>query len=255
MFKMLLLRIRTLDPAPPWGIVTALATLVAGFAAIVIGTTLTGLVFGQTALATVGGWSFGIVGIALFVTVTRNRTPIDRDALGLGEVAVTVLPITLLLGLGVAIALDLLSLLVTGVASPVAPLLVFFGGTPGAPASLPFSADPAAWLIAGLLVVLFQPIGEALMFHGVIYPALRQTLGAWMGFVMTGVFYGVFHLLAYTSSPQTTLPFVWYTLLLPLLSGLYLTAVRAYTKSTRAALAAAVGMGIFALLRALTLAG
>jgi membrane protease YdiL (CAAX protease family) len=253
----LLRRISTLDPIPPWGIVTAIGFLIAAFAVMVISTTITGLVFGQTALATVAGWSMGMVLLALLVTVTRNRTPDDGAALGLtrgGDSSRLIL--TVLLGIGVAITLDLIGLVVTsGVASPVAHLLVFFGGSPGTTVTTPFSADVGAWIIAILFLVIFQPVGEELVFRGLIYPALRQGLGAWMGFLMTALFSAVFHLLAYTTQPQSTLPFFWYAFLLPLLDALFLGAVRANTGSTRSAIAAHVGLGIFAVLRALLLAG
>jgi membrane protease YdiL (CAAX protease family) len=251
----LLRRIGTLDPAPPWGIATAIGFLIASFALVIICTTITGLVFGQTVLATVGGWSMAMVLLALLVTVARNRTPEDGAALGLvGDVSRLVL--TVLLGIGIAITLDLISLLVTGgVASPVAELLVFFGGTPGTAITTPFTADVAAWVVAILFLVIFQPVGEELVFRGVIYPALRQGLGAWMGFLITALFSGVFHLLAYTTQPQSTLPFFWYAFLLPLLDALFLGTVRANTGSTRSAIAAHVGLGLFAVMRALLLAG
>lgn len=248
----LLRRIGTLDPAPSWGIATAIGFLIAAFALMVISTTITGLVLGQTPLATVAGWSLGMVLLALLVTVARNRTPADGEALGVvGDPARLILVV--LLGIGVAITLDLIGLLITGTASPVAELLVFFRGTPGAAVTTPFTADAAAWLVAILLLVIFQPIGEELVFRGVVYPALRQGLGAWMGFLLTAVFSAVFHLLAYTTQPQNTLPFFWYAFLLPLLNALFLGAVRANTGSTRAAIAAHVGLGLFAVLRVLLL--
>jgi membrane protease YdiL (CAAX protease family) len=254
----LLRRIGTLDPAPPWGIATAIGFLIASFALMVISTTITGLVFGQTVLATLGGWSLGMVVMALLVTVARNRTPEDGAGLGIvsGVVDPARLVLTVLLGIGVAITLDLIGLLVTGgVASPVAELLVFFGGTPGTAVTTPFAADFPAWFIAILFLAVFQPVGEELVFRGVIYPALRQGLGAWMGFLLTAVFSGIFHLLAYTTQPQSTLPFFWYAFLLPLFDALFLGAVRANTGSTRSAIAAHVGLGLFAIMRTLLLAG
>lgn len=254
----LLRRIGTLEhPAPPWGIIAALGTLVAAFALIVIGSTIAGLVFGQTPFSTLAGWSLGAIAMALFVNFTRNRTPQEREALGINalENAPQTLLITLLLSVGVGMALDLLSIAVTGVSSAVPELLPFFGGQPGAAVSVPFSANVAGWLIAALFLVIFQPVGEELVFRGVIYPSMRHNLGAWAGFLMTAVFHAVFHLLAYTSQPQNTLPFLWYALALPFLTALYLNAVRANTRSTRAAIAAHVGLGIFAVLRAFVLAG
>jgi membrane protease YdiL (CAAX protease family) len=253
----LLRRIRTLETPPPWSLIGALGAVIAAFALIVIGSTLAGLLFGQTPFATLAGWSIGALAMALFVNFTRNRTPQERAALGIGalENAPQTLVITLVLSLGIGILLDLLSIAVTGVASPVAELLLFFGGQPGAPVTVPPGAKLAAWLIGALLLIVFQPIGEELVFRGVLYPALRHGLGAWAGFFMTALFYAVFHLLAYTSQPQNTLAFLWYALLLPFLDALYLNAVRANTRSTRAAIVAHIGLGLFALLRAFVLAG
>jgi uncharacterized protein len=255
---MILRRIGRLEqPAPPWGVLAAIGTLVGAFALMIVGSTVAGLMFGQTPFSTLAGWSLGAVAMALFVNFTRNRTPQEREALGIGvmENAPQTMFLALLLSIGVGMALDLLSLAVTGVSSPVPELLSFFGGQPGAPVTVSFGRDVAAWLVAILFLVIFQPIGEELVFRGVIYPVMRHNLGAWMGFLMTAVFYGVFHLLAYTSQPQNNFSFLWYGLILPILDGLYLNAVRANTRSTRAAIAAHVGLGIFAVLRAFVLAG
>lgn len=246
-------RLATLEAPPPWGIGTVITSLLAAIAAIVVGTTLAFMLFGTTALATIAGWAVGMLIIIAFVIISRSR-PDEREALGLGATE-SALPIVLLLSLGVAITLDLVGLAVTGVASPVTELLIFFGGAPGTGVTIPFAADAFAWIVAIMLLVLFQPLAEELMFRGLIYPALRTGLGAWVGFFATAILYAAFHLFTYTTTPQSNFPFTWYVLLLPLLNGLYLTAVRAYTRSTRAAIVAHVGLGIFAILRALVLAG
>lgn len=250
----LLKRIGTPEAAPPWGITAALTGFAAAFAAMMIGTTVAALIFGQSALSSLAGWSIGAILLTLFVNFTRNRTPAERQALGLNAPGIP-LPLILLLSLGVAITLDLLSLILTGVASPVTELLVLFGSVPGAPVAVAPGNDPLAWLIGGMLLVVFQPIAEALMFRGVIYPALRQTLGPWWGLLATAATASLFHLLAYTTTPQSGFAFTWYALLLPFVDALYLTAVRAATGSTRASLVAHVGLGMFAILRALVLAG
>jgi membrane protease YdiL (CAAX protease family) len=102
--------------------------------------------------------------------------------------------------------------------------------------------------------VVAQPVAEELVFRGIALPALRQGFGAWMGLVLCSLAYGLFHQLAY-SSPTNDATLVWYGLALPLLAGLFISGVRVYTGSTRAAIAAHMAFGLFAVLKALTLAG
>jgi hypothetical protein len=72
--------------------------------------------------------------------------------------------------------------------------------------------------------------------------------------VFTSVFYAVFHLLAYAPPGGSSGALLWYTLILPFLESLFITVVRANTRSTRAAIAAHAGLGLFALLRAFVIA-
>jgi MFS-type transporter involved in bile tolerance (Atg22 family) len=58
--------------------------------------------------------------------------------------------------------------------------------------------------------------------------------------------YGLFHAFVYTSTNNT-----WHLFIAPFLIGLFMSAVRAYTRSTRAAIVAHVGFGLFALLKLL----
>ncbi|MBC7814346.1 MAG: CPBP family intramembrane metalloprotease, partial [Burkholderiales bacterium] len=112
----------------------------------------------------------------------------------------------------------------------------------------------SAWVAAVLLMVLAQPIAEELVFRGILFPALRAATGAWAGLFLSALLYGTFHLLTY-APPQEGLVGVWYGLFAPLLAGLVIGGIRAYTGSTRAAIVMHVGFGIFAVLKALTITG
>lgn len=249
----LLQRLSREEPAPPWGLVTALGTAVGAFAAIILGTSLASAVLGDQPSTFVVGWSIAMAGMALFITVTRNRTPQDGAALRTGSTR-SPLPLVLLFSVGVAITFDLIGLIVTGVALPVAQLLRYFNITASPIQAL--DVGLTGWLLALLFLAVFQPVGEGLVFRGVLFPALRTALGAWGGLLFTAVFHAVFHLLAYApAGGGASFALTWYSLLLPFLNGLYLAGVRAYTGSTRAAIIAHAGLGAFAVLRALFFAG
>jgi membrane protease YdiL (CAAX protease family) len=78
--------------------------------------------------------------------------------------------------------------------------------------------------------------------------------GAWPGYILSAILYAVFHLLSF---PPAGSDFngLWYGQILPFVAGLIFGAVRLYTGSTRAAILAHVGFGLFAIVKMLTLAG
>ncbi len=239
-FSRMARRIGRTQPAPPWTIVTVVTTVVAAFAALILGSTLSSLVFGFTPGALLTGWIIGSLLMAVFVTVSRSR---DRAALQL-DAARSPLVLVVLIAIAAALTFDLISLAVTGQALPPIEIFIAFQGiqTPGF----------TLWILAFVLLALAQPVGDELVFRGVVFPSLAQMMGAWGGLVATAAAHAVFHLLIYapTGGGFTLL---WYGLLLPLLEALFYTAVRAHTGSTRAAIAAHFGVGAFNVLRALTL--
>lgn len=234
------------EPAPPWGLVSAIGYIIGAFACVVLGTSLASALLSDTTF--IVGWSIGMVAIALLVTVTRNRTPQDGEALRIGAAHSRFpLPIILLLSIGVAVAIDLLTLAVTGGGVPAPELLRLVDTS---------DRSFAAWGLAALFLVILQPAGEELVFRGIAFPALRTGLGTWPGYLMTAVFYAVFHLLAYAPAGGGGNPaLVWVSISVPFLNGLYLTGVRAYTGSTRAAVIAHAGLGLFLVLRTLLYGG
>jgi len=250
MIQRLLERISQPEPAPPWSIVYATGAAVGAFAAILIGTTISSLFGEQTPFRIALSWIIGMTLIALYITLARNRREADGRAMGLLQPVPRWLLIVLF-SFGVGAALDLLSLFVTGTPSVVAEFAPLFNG----PTGPGISENLATWLMLALLIVVFQPVAEGLVFRGVAYPALRATLGPWQGFVMAAVWHGIFHLVAYSTPGQGDLVTWWYTLLLPILCGAFIGGVRAQTGSTRASIFAQMGLGLFFIARALTLVG
>lgn len=231
----LLKRIAQPEAAPPWGAGAVIVTLVAAFAAIIVGTFFGMSLFGMEAsYALIAGWTLSMALIIGLVLQTRRR---DRDALRLAP-SETPLPLILFVAFGCAVAVDLIGLAVTGVVLPAAELINV---------SAPTLLD---WLLVIAFMLIAQPIAEELVFRGMAFPVLRELFSTWGGLALSGLLYGLFHLLAYPL-PAEAAPVVglWYGLLQPLLAGLVIGAVRAYTGSTRAAMIAHAAFGLFAVLK------
>ena len=246
MFK----RIEKLDPAPPWSAFGAMLTLIGMFMAMILGSAIGQITFeDNTTLALMLGWCIGSVVTIGIVINTRQRTAEDKKALQLID-SQTPLPIVLLLSLGMAITIDLILLGVTGDFFPTTELFSFFDTPVSGETLIPLDVGIVEWILAFLFMVLLQPIAEGLVLRGVVYPALRATLGAWIGFITVILLHSLFHLLAY--APQEL--DIWHGFVAPLLVGLMVTYIRASTGSTRASIIAQAGFGLFALLKAFSIA-
>lgn len=240
------------EPTPPWGVSAVLFTLVAAFAAVIVGTSLVTVILPDANARFVIGYLVAAALTVIFVMVTRGRTPQERDALAYDKRTRTPLILVFMLAIGVAILIDLIGLPIAGVFLPTPELFGFYDITQNPVVAAPLNM--LDWAFALLLLVIAQPIAEELVFRGVTYPALNKALGAWSGYLFTSVFYAVFHLVAYAPQGGTSGALFWYTLILPFLESLFVTGVRANTRSTRAAIAAHAGLGLFALLRAFVIA-
>ncbi len=231
-------RIATLEPAPPWDLTAVIFTVIASFVGVVAAVAMIQTWFGDRPSSLLSAWTLASL-IMLVVVLQTRRTPNQRAALRLDSMRVS-LPLLLVLNIGVAMALDVLSLGVTRQFLPAPELL-----------SLAQQPETAAWVFGVLLMVLAQPLGEEMVFRGVAQPALRSALGAWGGLFASALAYGVFHLLTYpptyTGVSQETA--LWYGLVLPVLQGLVFAVNRAATGSTRAAIIAHAAFGVFALLK------
>ncbi len=230
-------QLQTPEPAPPWGLLAGLGAMVAAFLmiAIVGGVVAFGFFEAGAAGALVTGWAVGGALTIMFVLVTRS-TPEDRAALRLDAAGLPPL-IAFGIGLGGAVTLDLIAIPIAGeVLRP--PELIAFSQQPGL----------TAWVFGALFMLAVQPAAEELVFRGVLFPALRAAQGLTAALAVSSLFYGIFHQLAYPH-PAPDAGGVWYGLIEPTLLGVLLGLVRAASGSTRAAIAAHVGVGAFALLK------
>jgi membrane protease YdiL (CAAX protease family) len=239
MMTSLIQRISTLEPAPPWGLFIAINTVFVSLLAIIAGTLIASSLLGNQEFYILVAWLIGLT-LTIVSVWTARRTPQDRAALRIGETNSRLL-IVLLFSLGMAIAIDALGMVVSGAFLPAAELSIFYGTSPAI----------LTWVLALILMLVVQPIAEELVFRGVFYPTARHVMGAWGGFIACALVYAIFHYVAY-SSPINS---IWYALGAPLLIGLVITGVRATSGSTRAAIVAHMGFGLFALLKLFVLPG
>jgi uncharacterized protein len=88
-----------------------------------------------------------------------------------------------------------------------------------------------AYLTVAFAITL-GPLMEELFFRGFLYPVLARRMGAFWGIVLTALPFGLVHYLQYRS---------WSAVLIIVLVGVVLTAVRAITKSVASSFLAHVG--------------
>lgn len=254
MFRNLFARIGRLENPPPWGLGAGIVSVIAALAALVLGFNLVAAVYCNTPANAafcqalnfaappsvwLSGWSIGAFATLVFVLGTR-RKPEERAALRLGGIDTSVFWV-LLVSIGLAVTLDLI--FIQFVPSAIAPELQSLRQP---------DVDTISWLLAFVFMVIMQPVAEELVFRGVLQSALRQTVGAWPGYLLTSVLYALFHLLAYTSgTPQGS--YLLYSFLLPFAGGLIFGAARLVTGSTRSAMLSHAAFGIFAVLKVLAL--
>ena len=231
------------EPAPPWTVSSALLTVAFAFLALIIGSAVALIWFGEQDYTPLAGLLIGGILIILFVWQTRRA---DLGALRLYPSNPPLLFI-LFVALGVAIALDLIGLALTREFLPKPELLGLRPGALGA----------AQWLFAIVFLVIVQPIAEGLVFRALALPALRTILGAWGGLFAAALLAGIFHLALYSPNYNTTSALVpiWFGLIVPFIEALFYGLVRGYAGSTRASIAAQVAFGIFAVLKLLAIAG
>lgn len=245
----LLARIAAPEPEPAWTLAAVIMTFVGGLLAFIAGSFVTLSWLPDQPYAQIAGWMLGGLITIIFVIQTRTRRPdrgdADPDPLRLRRTEGAALPFLLFLSLGFAILIDLIGAAVGGgfVRSPELLGLDLRGGG-------------ALTLIAALLfMVVVQPIAEELIFRGVAFPALRAAFGIGMTVFFSAGLHGLFHLVVYPPN-YTNLPIpnqLWFGLAIPFLDAVVITLVRAHQRSTRAAIVAHMGFGLFAVLKVLAL--
>lgn len=241
MFK----RMAKLDPMPPWGYLSALGAFVVMFLGILIGATIIATIFTDTSAPTLMvGWGIGMVITIFYIFSSHRRSPAEADALKMGTTSAR-LPIIALWSLGFAILFDIIGWAVVNNQTLASAELLSFSGQ---------NISLVGWVIAGIFMILLQPLGEELVFRGLMFPAFRGMFGAWVGFWMVVIFNALFHFLAYQPATPNSTILLWYGAGLPFLDAVIITGVRAYTGSTRASLVAHAVFGAFALIKAFTFA-
>jgi membrane protease YdiL (CAAX protease family) len=263
MFNKLLTRIAAPEPELPFSSAAGLSGLVALVVGMLfIGPTVALLTPGLSpAVALLIGWIIGGLLAIAFIYV-RLKTPVQRAALwqqatpptkgkkaappSTAALDTQELFFMLLLGVGFAITLDVISGRLTDTFLPEPELR----GLYAAGQSIPV----LGWLAATLFMVGVQPLAEELSFRGLLLPALRRMAGPWPGYLLTALAGAVFHQIAY-ATPGADFNAVWFGLIAPLLTSLLFGAIRLYSGSTRAALLAHIGFGLFALVKLVTLPG
>lgn len=239
----LITRLGRVDFTPPWSLTSAALTVAFGVIMIIVGSTFAFVWIGEGTSTAVVGWAVGCIFMALMVWQTRAK---DRASLMLNPPK-TSLALIMFISIGAAVAIDLVGLALTSAFLPAPELL-------GLDLNAPNVRDI---ILSVLFLVIAQPIGEELIFRGVAQPALRSALGGWLGLIVTAAAYGIFHWLMYPPAYNATygaLAPYWYGLVAPLIAGLYFGAVRILSESTRAAIAAHVAFGLFAVFKLLVLA-
>lgn len=234
-------RLRVREAAPPWGLSTALGLMMGYFVLRVAALAFVSVLVDPNAVATgafapltvnLAGIVTGLASLVLISVTLRRVTGGEFSAaLRLGEWRGAVL-LVMLLSLGMAILIDFVPLLF---------------GTIGLPVALQgmAAAEMPGWGAAALLFVVVAPLVEMTLILGVLYPALAARLTNIHAILFSALAYAVIQVF---DSPADGV--LWIT---ALLTGLYLSTLRAYQQSTRPTVVAAAMVGLFALFKALRL--
>lgn len=237
---------------PPWGIMIAIViVLVLLVNLMLVGLAMSSFLLGiddnltPTPFMLLFSWTIGQALTIVYVVINRRSSQESWIALKLVN-GLLPLPLVLMVGVAIALTVDLIINLASGQFLPIPEI---FG----------FQADGiAGFLMAGLFLVVIQPVAESLVFQGVLMPKLRFTMGAWRGVIVTTivftlVHYGVFYLSYQPIYSESAV--LWYGIVYPLLTGLMFCLIKVYTGSTRAVIIARIGAGATFLLTALVLVG
>ena len=232
--------------APPWSLSRAGLCLLAMFVCLLlIGPTLASLLLGSVD-ATPGllmlGWALGMALCIAFALLWLRGSPAYQPALQF-ERGHLPLPNALLLGVAIAIFIDLVISLGSG---QFLPLPEVYGMRAGGIDRL---------LLGALLLILLQPLAETLVFQAILLPSLRWRFGPWRGVVGAVAAYVLLHTLVFTLAYTATYDPLWYGRIYPAGISLAFCLLKVYAQSSRAVLIGRVGAGILFFLTALVLTG
>jgi hypothetical protein len=245
-------RLTTLEPAPPWSLGTALifvgAYVVLWIAALSFVSVNTGEINGQLPSPRTLAFSALLSGMVTTVGtiswVRRIGRTYDRSVVELLRLLEPSRRNTLvaigLLTLGVAFTIDLIGALLRLKGGQIVPPVLEALRVP----------DGTGLVLAIIVAVVIQPAAEGLVFCGVLFPMMaRFFFDNRIAILVTAAVY------AGASVILAAGPGAWYALIQPFLMMLMVAAVRAYYKSTRAAILARGIFGVFFVMAALFSAG
>lgn len=234
------------EAAPPWSMLSAaLAAAVLLICLIVVGPALGSLLLGSQAVTPyllMLSWALGMGLSIVFVLVNRRSSAESRAALRLGPGHLP-RPLVLLLGVAIALAIDLVVNLASGEFLPV-------------PEIYGFNAQGTASLaLAALILILLQPLAESLVFQAILLPSLRWRLGPWPGVFAASALFVALRALVFWAAYANTYDLVWHGFVYPALMGLAFSLLRVYTGSSSAVIIARMGAGLMFFLTALAVFG
>ena len=233
------------ETEPPWSLLGAGLTLFAMFVCLtIIGPALVAIMTGGDALLPAEftlSWAIGMALTAVFVLVNRRSSADSWRAMRLsrGELP---LPLALLAGIALALALDVLVSLASGGFWPL-PQIWYFQ-----------ARGVQGLLLALLLLVVLQPLAETLVFQAVLLPRLRWTFGPWRGLIAAAAAYAILYILVFIP-PYPFYDGFWHGIVFPASIGIFFCLLKVYTRSSVAVLVARMGAGLIFTLTALALVG
>lgn len=230
---------------PPWSLLSAGLTVFAMFVCLtIIGPALVAIMSGGDILLPTEftlSWAIGMALTAVFVPVNRRSSEESWRALRLsrGELP---LPLALLAGIALALALDVAVSLASGAFWPL-PQIWYFQ-----------ARGAQGLLLALLMLVVLQPLAETLVFQAVLLPRLRWTFGPWRGLIGAAAAYATLYLLIFIP-PYPFYDGFWHGIIFPAGIGIFFCLLKVYARSSVAVLVARMGAGLIFTLTALALVG
>ncbi|MDE2856994.1 MAG: CPBP family intramembrane metalloprotease [Chloroflexota bacterium] len=238
------------ESAPPWRLLTAALTLAAMLVCLtVIGPALASLLLGSqqaTSDLLMLSWALGMGATALFVLINRRGSADSWQSLRLDlrmDRRGPPLPLIALLGVAIALFINLLISLPSGQFLPLPEVYGIGAGGPG------------VLIVAALLLVFLQPLAETLVFQALLLPSLRWTLGPWRGLLAACLVFLLLHLIVFFAPWQAIYSAPWYGLAYPFSVCLAFSLLRVHSGSSLSVLVARISAGLIFLLTSMALTG
>ena len=228
---------------PPWSLLGAGLTVFAMFVCLaIIGPALISTQSSRAVLTPfmlMLSWAIGLALTVLFVLVNRRSSEESWTALRLTRGALP-LPLALLVGVAIALAVDLLVSLAGGEFLPVPQIWGFQ------------SRGALGLAAAAFILVVLQPLAETLVFQAVLLPRLRWSFGPWAGLIGTSAAFTALYHLVFVADFGLYRD-LWNGIVFPFAIGLLFCLLKVFAQSSLVVLVARMGAGLIFLLTALVL--